>query len=500
MVMKSDINQVIENNIQINKLIEQIFQKRRSIRIPFEKDGKVDFQMEEILKLEIEKILGIYKLEFPNYKCQGKEGISFREKELADCFGGVDGLQVTYGIQTFIDKIIIPTMKKMGYQINAEGEIFFSANIKDNIEHEPNENAKPFGKYVGSVKDQMDYFALLMAKNGIDMDYIWDALAHEEMHTFGVDGGNKFLMEGTTEELTREISEKYQMHMSPHAHTQEANFIRKLELLVGRDKVIESGMWKGKFKEEHFANILEDNPQLNYSELSNMFELLKIAPEKLKSDELSQIKNFGDKNPQILNQIKETVDVYRKQEREGIRYQKVAEEFDKKLGMKSGSFLVYAELLEDMYKLTQIYKTDPKYYRQAYNLNFDDLKKIAKEDKSLDIIDSIKAKAEKLSKDNKMEITSFNDLMTPIDKAIEGKELETNDEPKDFSEVLKKQQEEIEKFNEIIKTQDIFLEQEMGKDTINSSTEAKENAQNNCNREMKSMREQKTKSDMEETL
>lgn len=472
------LNQIRQNNEQINKLIEQILKIRRYQRIPIEKNGITDSKIKTLLQNEVHKCLEIYKLEFPGYTCQGRDTITFsKPKETADCYGGTDGLQITYGMQEFIDKKIFPVMSKIGYKIDENGEPAFDETFANNSEHSSNPEVKTFSKYIGSTKDQMDYFALFLAKNGVDLDFIWDVVAHEEMHTFGVDSGNKFLMEGTTEELTREICEKYNIHMSPHAHTQEANFVRKLEMLVGRDMVIESGMWRGKFKEQEFADILEKKPELNYSRLSEMFELLKSDPKKLSPEETNELNDFCISHPNIAEELKNSVDKYRQLEKQNQRYSKIAEKFENELGMQKGSFYKYIEILDNMYALSQRYKQDPKLYRDIYNLPLDELENgyvvfqtgnvFRDEEKA--ILTNIRRLFGELSQDNGININSFNDLITPINEKIDGRTLEQNNQSKDYSGVLYIQQKELNDLMVICSEYGITIEnkiEEKGKNVL----------------------------------
>lgn len=476
------LNQVKQNNKQINKLFEQILKARREQRTPIEKNGIIDSRIEKLLQHEVRKCLEIYKLEFPGYVCQGKDTVSFREpKETADCYGGTLGLQVTYGMQEFIDEKILPVISKIGYRIDENGEPAFDETFRNNSEHSSNPEVKPFSKYIGSTKDQMDYFTLLLARNGVDLDFIWDALAHEEMHTFGVSNGNTFLKEGTTEELTREICEKYNIHMSPHAHTQEANFVRKLEMLVGRDIVIESGMWTGRFKEQEFKGILEDNPELKYSELSEIFELLKSEPKKLSKEETIKLNEFCNSNQTVAEKLKNSVGKYRIFEQQNQRYSKIAEKFDSELGMQEGSFYKYIEILDNMYAISQRYKQDPKLYRDIYNLPLDELAngyivvQTQKEfnPKDMAILDKIRTLFKELSTVNpSMEINNYNDLIAPIDEKIVGRNLSVNDECKDYSSVLSIQEKEIIDLMEICN--------EYGIDIEDKNEKREKNALNDC--------------------
>ncbi len=453
------IEDVIKNNNTINRMIEKILEIRRKQRIPFEIDGEMDAQVREIFEMETKKCLQLYKIEFPNYERQGKEGVSFvGQKETADCYGGIDGLLLTKGMQKFVDSIIIPTMKKRGYFINENGIPCFDP--KENDLHEPTPNTNFPQKYVGSTRDQMDYFASLLAKNGIDMDWVIDALPHEAMHTFGVTGGNAFFKEGITEELTREVCEKYGIHMSPTSHTQEAEFVRKLEMVVGRDKVIESGMWTGKFKEKHFREIMENNPDLTYEKLSKIFEALKYEPSKLEGDPESkkELEEFTAEHPEIVKTLSEKVLLHRKGDG-NQRYAEVAETFDERLGLKSGSFFKYVEILDNFYSLTGNHKTDSVFYRDVYRLSLDELQDgyhlyDGKElnDKDKNILSRIGTLYKELSQENNIQINGFQDLMRPIHEYIKDKSLDLNmDQNADYSSILSSQQEEIEKLSEIIK-------------------------------------------------
>lgn len=468
------LNQVQQNNKQINDLIEQILQKRRNQRISIEKDGVLDPDIKTLLLYEVQKCLEIYKLEFPNYTCQGKADVSSREpKKTADCYGGTLGLQITSGMQSFIDVIILPTIKKIGYSIDENGEPLFDETFKNNTEHISNSKIDSFKKYVGSKKDQMDYFALLFAKNGVDLDFIWDALAHEAMHIFGVTGGNVFLKEGTTEELTRELCEKYNIHMSPHAHTQEANFVRKIEMLVGRDNIIDAGMWTENFKKAEFEDLLKNNSKLTYSKLSEMFELLKSNPKELLKEETEKLDEFCRSNPNVEKKLKISVEKYRKCEKENLIYSQIAEMFDSELGMKEGSFYKYIEILEGMYSISQNYKKDVKIYRDIYSLSLEELRENIENGKykepkkpneeMLRKLDTIKTLCRDLSDMNpQMKITSFSDLMIPIDQKIIDRELTTNDEIKDYSEILKKQNEELDFLKLICKKYEIDVKIKSG--------------------------------------
>ena len=224
----------------------------------------------------------------------------------------------------------------------------------------------PNNKYVGSMYDMGNYISYLVNENKTDLDWTNDAIPHEAMHIFGVIGGHDFLTEGITEELAREISEKYNINMAPVGHSVEAEFIRKLELIVGREAVIKSGLIKNKNK---------DNP------------------------------DFAE-----------------------ITTKEVTEKFDKVFG--NGSLEKYVEELS-------------------------------------------KAQSE-LNQDLKLK-EKVKYIMQPIDKYIEGKEINYNDENFDYTNILKYQEEMMRYLKEIVFEKEKST-QDLGKETSNEqkNTELKE--------------------------
>ena len=325
---------------------------------------------------------------------------------------------------------------------------------------------------------------------------------------------NKFL-----EILSNLICEKYGIHMSPTAHTQETEFVRKLEMIVGRDKVIASGMWTGKFKEEHFKEILEKHPEMDYRTLSEMFELIKSESSKLEPEETDRLNEFKTNNPEIFKELEEKVNLYKEAEDRGDRYCEVAKAFDERLGME-GSFFKYAKILENFYSLTLNHKKDPNFYRELYSMTLDEFenargynsidgaslseneREIFEQDKA--ILKELRAAIDELKKENNLNINGYSDLMAPIEQYIQDHncELEVDNSPKDYTEVLRVQEDEIVSLQEIIKIQnaedisffhdqkfDEFFEDEqgqrryivttqaIGKATVNTPIEQKQEAE-----------------------
>ena len=112
--------------------------------------------------------------------------------------------------------------------------------------------------------------------------------------------------------------------------------------------------------------------------------------------------------------------------------------------MKSGSFNVYLDIFENMYSFSQAYKQDPRLYRDMYKRPLDELEsgyivfQTGKEfrPKEVEILGRIRSSFKTLSHMNpQLEINSFDDLIAPIDEKIVGRELVSNDENKDYSNV-----------------------------------------------------------------
>ena len=89
--------------------------------------------------------------------------------------------------------------------------------------------------YVSSNRDQLDYFAELLKTGKIDLDFILDVFPHEAMHVF-IPGQGVFV-EGTTERLAREASDKYGLRLSPTSHSKETAIISRLEAILGRNVI-----------------------------------------------------------------------------------------------------------------------------------------------------------------------------------------------------------------------------------------------------------------------
>ena len=359
---KDEINMVKKNNKQIEQLVQKYIEEYKQKGIPLEENE----QAKKLLKYKLGLCLEIYKVEFSGHECVGKQEVHFIKQKGAhpDCYGNENGLTLT----TEKDKWLKETAPKM-----VEG-------IKE---------YSPDNKYVGSMDDIYNYVSYLVNENKTDLDWANDSIPHEAMHIFGVIGGNSFLTEGITEELAREISEKYNLKMAPIGHSIEAEFVRKLESIVGRDAVIESGLMKNKNK---------DNP------------------------------DFAE-----------------------ITTKEVTEKFDKIFG--NGSLEKYVE----------------------------ELSKIQSE-LSQDV--NLKDKAQ----------TKIKDLMQPIDKYVEEKELNYDNEKydnenHDYTNILKYQEEMLEYMKEIALEKNIT--QQIGKATINTPTKEKDEIQEKINSEIKEREQDK---------
>lgn len=435
------LEKIKNNNQIINEIIQKILLERREKNISIEEgESKKSFDpiAKAIFELEIRKCLETYKAEFPSYSCQGKEGVSFVDNDKkADCFGGLQGLQIAPGLQESIEKMIVPVMKKLGYCIK-DGEVFFSRNLNENNINKPVENVvlNKNGKFDGSLKDQMDYFAFLLSKNGIDMDWVIDCLPHEAMHTFGTIGGNTFIKEGTTEQLTREICEKYGMHMAASSHTQETDFVRKLEAIVGRDNIIAAGMYNEHRlkKDDSLQTLSENNTGTSFEDLKEMFDLLKkyeddLANVKNEADR-KKIEEFQKKHAELMPKMKKILVEYN-DENYVKRYDEMAKTFDSMIRIPNGSFFKLISKLDILYEFqtSKDHKLDPTFYRKLYTenlfkvLNESEIRKLLEisSEEHFDIEQVREEGFDFLGTGKKAK--SYIDLISPIDEYIKSNNI-----------------------------------------------------------------------------
>lgn len=318
----SQLKQVRDNNNKINEIINMIIDYRKDIGISLQEGDKLEEIAKSIIKNETLRCIAIYKAEYGQYgygECRGKaDSIELIDKAL-DCSGGTDGLGIGKNMNSELKKVY-ENLEKYGVETSG---------------------AEVSNKYNGSLRDQIDFFLQLKQMEGIDLDYVRGALAHEAKHTYGVIGGNTFIKEGITEQTTREDCDKYGMYMTPTSHTQEANFVRMLELVVGRKEVVKAGLYNEheKMKKKEFEQ-LKQSYGISIKDLEEYFKIIRYDKSKIKKHDADQqdeskkfeniVENFQERYPEVVDEINKIKDDYNRMS-EKDRYKTLIKKFQEKI-------------------------------------------------------------------------------------------------------------------------------------------------------------------------
>lgn len=282
-------DEIKERNIQINemfkRLIEQI--KRNKART-FNEVGSMNESVKKILELELEKCIRIYCYEYgfeiPTerisvHEARTRDGQINMKPEL-NARGDTDGVLVYAGLQNGLDSILTSSSVGLKGQLMSDGMIHATQVFGEDIAP-----TKLSGtSYVSSDRDQLDYFAELLIKGKIDLDFILDVFPHEVMHVF-IPGQGVFV-EGATERLAREASDKYGLRLSPTSHSKETAIISKLEAIVGRDAISSIALTNNQKKEREVNK--QEIDKLRYEELKRAID------EKMGEGTFDKIKSVLD--------------------------------------------------------------------------------------------------------------------------------------------------------------------------------------------------------------
>lgn len=252
----SNIENVRKNNMEINKKIAMIVEKYKAMnKTAFDKNGRIDEDIKKLFELEMKKCVAIYLAEFSCFECKeiDKLTVEIEEREekknQADARGGANGIKIYPGMQHFIDNFL----KNAGIEseeINGkicakkiysfeQGRKGLEQEIDINGENKYAEGINPpqyiSERMIDSSRDQLDFFAEILKKGKIDIDWILDVLPHEAMHVFIPGKGT--LVEGTTERFARECADKYGLRLTPTSHQRETQLISKIEKIIGRENL-----------------------------------------------------------------------------------------------------------------------------------------------------------------------------------------------------------------------------------------------------------------------
>ena len=266
-------DEIKERNIQINemfrKIIEQI--KRNKART-FNKDGSMNESVKRILELELEKCIRIYCYEYgfeiPTerisvHEARTRDGQINMKPEL-NARGDTDGVLVYAGLQNGLDSILTSPSVGLKGQLMSDGMIHATQVYGEDIEPTKLSDTT----YVSSDRDQLDYFAELLITRKIDLDFILDVFPHEVMHVF-IPGQGVFV-EGATERLAREASDKYGLRLSPTSHSKETAIMSRLEAIVGRDAILSIALTNNQKKGRKINK--QETDKLRYEELKRAID------------------------------------------------------------------------------------------------------------------------------------------------------------------------------------------------------------------------------------
>ena len=361
---EQELEQVKQKNKTIENILNKIIKARVNANMSVQNGNELDSKIVEIIQLQNMVIREIYQAEY-GQENRGPNDVNILDRE-NDLTGGLNGLK--------IGKNMNPSLQKIYKQI-----------INGKIEKSGVENLE---KYDGSQKDQIDLFIQLSEENAIDLRWIMGVLAHEDKHTYGIVGGNNFIKEGTTEQTTREDCDKYGVFMYPNSHTQEANFIRKLELIIPRDEIIRAGLYNGhrEYKEKAITELLnkKQDEDLDEQKIGEIFNVIKDLKEKENNsnatkediDKLKEkITKFERKYSGIAEKVEEIVNTYIEKDKYE-RYDKIQEMYDKKI--EGGDFKNLLDCLETIYSIQEWHgrkdKKNPYFYRSLYSKSWQELK------------------------------------------------------------------------------------------------------------------------------
>lgn len=438
-----DINQVIQNNQKIYEIINKVIEIRKTNNISLENGNKIDDIAEKILKFETKKCIAIYQAEYEQYgftECRGnKENLYLNPdpKKIGDCSGGTEGLGIGIDMNVFLRNLYNLLEK---YDVQKSGAEFTK-------------------NYDGSERDQMDWFLQLKKINGIDLEYVLGALAHEAKHTYGLIGGNAFIKEGITEQTTREDCDKYGMYMSPTSHTQEANFIRKLELIVGRDEIVKAGLYNEhiKMKEGSFEEITQKDNSVTIEELNEFFLISMYDDEKIdehdkyEKDEEKKFRKiqekFKDNHPELIDEIENIIKKYDEMSNSD-RYNSISEKFNQKIPQVD--FMKLIKKLDILYDIQMKHKKEPNFYRDLYSKDWN---KVLSEEELKMLV------GEYNEFDTETRAENYEDLIKLINEYIRENKLDFVDRKKingnitDLSNVIDIQNEELEELNRLLEKQ-----------------------------------------------
>lgn len=246
---QSKVYTIKTQNQVINSLILEIINTNSEEAFFVNENGDYEITdtYKQMIELEMQKILKIYHLEFPNlpYETNRKLDVRIYKRNHIDGMFGDNALQFSSGIKSEFEKLRSGNLygENIGYDIHDDGQITYNPNGQtkklitnlidkgdgtpyilkqgEEIEHDFTDETGDLYYYINDCKYET---------------YLFSIMPHEMAHAFGFTGG---VFEGLTETVSREVSNKYGLMNFPFARKDLVKLMQKIEKVIGRDTLVQ---------------------------------------------------------------------------------------------------------------------------------------------------------------------------------------------------------------------------------------------------------------------
>lgn len=171
--------------------------------------------------------------------------------------------------------------------------------------------------------------------------------------------------------------------MEPTSHTQEANFIRGLELIVGREEIVRAGLYDGhiKMRDSEFSKIVQEYENISIEQLEEYFKISRYDDTKIdeydskQKDESKKLRikleRFENEHPELVDRVAEIRIKYDRMDSED-RYESLDLAFNEVFMSRKPpvDFKILRNMLDNIYSLQIGHKLEPNFYRRLYSENW----------------------------------------------------------------------------------------------------------------------------------
>lgn len=245
---QSKVYTIKSQNQVINSLILEIITASHEEAFLVNENGDytITDNYRQMIELEMQKILKIYHLEFPNlpYVPNPNLTVNIYDGARIDAYCK-NGISYSLGIKSGFEELKKGSLygKSIGYDILDDGQVTYNPNgqtkkMKTNLFNK--EDGTPYILKKGQeIEHDFEretgdlYYYLNDFKYEIEL---FSAIPHEMAHQFGFTSG---IFEGLTENVAREISNKYGLMNSPFARKDLVKLMQKIEKVIGRDTLVQ---------------------------------------------------------------------------------------------------------------------------------------------------------------------------------------------------------------------------------------------------------------------